>query len=221
LPDLPVVIVGNGGGYGYGVMGATHHALEDYGALLCLQNLRAFIPASDADVVAIVNCLMDSPHPAYLRLGVSELPKGFELPEYAPWRCVLPGRGPTMLAAGPIVGSMVEALSSLDEKERPAIWLVSELPISCPPDAFFDDLDRSDHLVVVEEHVANGGVGQMISHYLLLHSRAVTRFSHAYAKGYVSGLYGSQRFHRKECGLDADTILKSISPKSKSASSVG
>ena len=29
LHDLPVTIVGNGGGYGYGVMGATHHALED------------------------------------------------------------------------------------------------------------------------------------------------------------------------------------------------
>ena len=33
LHRLPVVLVGNGGGYGYGVMGATHHALEDYGAL--------------------------------------------------------------------------------------------------------------------------------------------------------------------------------------------
>ena len=41
LHNLPVVLVGNGGGYGYGVMGATHHALEDYGALLCLPHLRA------------------------------------------------------------------------------------------------------------------------------------------------------------------------------------
>src|SRR5262245_6852444 len=44
LPDLPVVLVGNGGGYGYGVMGSTHHALEDYGVLLTLSNLRAFVP---------------------------------------------------------------------------------------------------------------------------------------------------------------------------------
>ena len=29
LHRLPVRLVGNGGGYGYGVMGATHHALED------------------------------------------------------------------------------------------------------------------------------------------------------------------------------------------------
>ncbi len=36
LHNLPVVLVGNGGGYGYGVMGSTHHALEDYGVLLSL-----------------------------------------------------------------------------------------------------------------------------------------------------------------------------------------
>jgi transketolase len=195
-------------------MGATHHALEDYGALLCLQNLHAFIPASDADVVAIVNRLLDWPHPAYLRLGASELPRRFALLEYAPWRGVLPGRGPTILVAGPIVGSLVEPLSLLDQKERPALWLVSELPISNPPRKFLDDLQRSDHLVVVEEHVVAGGVGQMICHYLLSHSRPVRHFTHAYAQGYVSGLYGSQRFHRKESGLDPDAILKSLSVSS-------
>src|SRR3954447_24215130 len=50
LHRLPVALVGNGGGYAYGVMGATHHALEDYGALLGLPGLRAYVPAFDADL---------------------------------------------------------------------------------------------------------------------------------------------------------------------------
>src|SRR6202046_5262768 len=54
LHNLPVVFVGNGGGYGYGVMGSTHHALEDYGALLALPNMRAYIPAFDSDVSAVI-----------------------------------------------------------------------------------------------------------------------------------------------------------------------
>src|SRR4051812_46697344 len=45
LHKLPVILVGNGGGYGYGVMGATHHAIEDYGTLLVLQHMQAIIPA--------------------------------------------------------------------------------------------------------------------------------------------------------------------------------
>ena len=59
LHRLPVVLVGNGGGYGYGVMGATHHALEDYGALLCLPHLRAYVPAFDEDLRAMVERLFD------------------------------------------------------------------------------------------------------------------------------------------------------------------
>ena len=69
LHRLPVVLVGNGGGYGYGVMGASHHALEDYGALLCLQHMRAYVPAFDQDVAAQVQVLFAIDHPAYLRLG--------------------------------------------------------------------------------------------------------------------------------------------------------
>src|SRR3954466_2118465 len=70
LHKLPVVLVGNGGGYGYGVMGATHHALEDYGSLLCLPHLRAYIPAFDGVLSTLVDRLFSVPSPAYLRLGV-------------------------------------------------------------------------------------------------------------------------------------------------------
>src|SRR5882724_12349871 len=76
LHRLPVVLVGNGGGYGYGSMGATHHALEDYGALLCLPHLRAYIPAFDGDLRPITERLFAAPDAAYLRLGLSEQPEG-------------------------------------------------------------------------------------------------------------------------------------------------
>src|SRR3984893_2358782 len=79
LHGLPVVMVGNGGGYGYGVMGATHHALEDYGALLCLPRMRANVPAFDSDLQAQVKLLCEVSHPAYLRLGLSEEPSGVTL----------------------------------------------------------------------------------------------------------------------------------------------
>ena len=52
---LPVKLVGNGGGYGYGVMGPTHHAIEDYGVLLCLPNLSVFVPVFDEDLRAVVD----------------------------------------------------------------------------------------------------------------------------------------------------------------------
>jgi len=115
-----------------------------------------------------------------------------------------------MLVTGPIVGGIVEAVTHLEERERPSIWVLSELPLSCLPTEFLADLRRSGHLFVVEEHVLQGGVGQAISHRLLSISEPVQRFTHRVARGYVTGLYGSQKFHRKESLLDAASILAAL-----------
>ena len=205
--NLPVKLVGNGGGYGYGVMGSTHHALEDYGALLCLQNMHVFVPAFSADVPAIVDKLLDFLYPAYFRLGASEEPKDMELPAYAPWRKLLSGDGPTMLVVGPLVGPILAAARDLDVAHRPDLWVLTELPLHDIPAEFLADLKRSEHLFVVEEHVVQGGAGQMLAHHLLNLGQAPGQFTHRAAMGYLSGLYGSQKFHRAECGLDAESII--------------
>jgi transketolase len=210
LHGLPVVLVGNGGGYGYGVMGATHHALEDYGTLLGLPALRVFVPAFDGDVAALVPQLFAADHPSYLRLGVSEEPKGMDLPPYAPWRKLLSGRGATLLVAGPMAGGIVEAVRHLGPTQRPDVWLVSELPFDSVPEAFVADLRRSEDLLVVEEHVPRGGVAQMLAHHLLANGIAPRRFASRSAQGYLSGRYGSQKFHRRECGLDPASILRHL-----------
>ena len=212
MHDLPVRLTGNGGGYAYGVMGMTHHALGDYGALLCLPNMNVFVPAFAQDVAVMIRKLMDFDHPAYLRLGRAEEPKGFALPPYAPWRRLLSGGGPTMLVVGPLAGGFIEPLAAFDERRRPAFWVLTELPVdiqSIPKD-FLADLRRSRHLLVVEEHVAHGGAGQALASMLSTMGKMPPKFTHRHALGYVSGLYGSQRFHRKECGLDPESIVAAL-----------
>ncbi len=208
LHRLPVTLVGTGGGYGYGVMGATHHALEDYGSLLCLPNLRAYLPAFDRDVPDLVERLFWVNHPAYLRLGVSEEPPGVEVPSYAPWRRLMEGPSWVVIVAGPLVGGIWKALQVLEAARRPTLWLVGELPIDALPGAFLADVRRIEKLLVIEEHVAQGGVGQMLASALLRQGINLQRFETRCALGYPSGRYGSQKFHRQECGLDPDSILR-------------
>jgi transketolase len=210
LHDLPVRIVGNGGGYGYGVMGSTHHALEDYGTLLGLQHLTAFVPAFARDVTDIVTKLQTFEHPAYLRLGAVEESKDLAVPEYAPWRRLVTGGGEALLVIGPVAGKLIDAVSQIDESARPNLWVVTELPLRDLPGEFLADVRRRDALLVVEEHVVQGGLGQMIAHRLLSMGMAPRRFLHRAAKGYCSGLYGSQKFHRKECGLDPQSIMADL-----------
>ena len=94
LHKLPVVLVGNGGGYGYGVMGATHHALEDYGALLCLPHIRAYVPAFDADVRAMTSELFSIGTRPTSGLGFRRSRRMW------PLRHILPGASFRMASAG-------------------------------------------------------------------------------------------------------------------------
>ena len=212
LHGLPVKLVGNGGGYAYGVMGATHHALEDYGTLLCLPKMSAFVPAFAADVPAIIGALFSHPGPAYLRLGRDEKPSASALPAYAPWRRLLKGGGPAILVVGPLVGPIWEAAAALPEARRPNLWVLTELPVRAEalPAEFLDDVRRAARLIVVEEHAAQGGAGHALAAALAVLGKTPPRFTHHHARGYPSGLYGSQAFHRKESGLDPAAVLADL-----------
>ncbi|MEZ4901481.1 MAG: hypothetical protein R2822_06825 [Spirosomataceae bacterium] len=77
LHNLPVFLVGNGGGYGYGIMGSTHHAIEDLACLSSLQNVRTWIPAFSDEVEPVLERIVAAGRPAYLRLGMGGLtPEG-------------------------------------------------------------------------------------------------------------------------------------------------
>jgi transketolase len=212
LHDLPVKLVGNGGGYAYGVMGASHHAIEDYSILLSLPNMRVFVPAFGADIPPIVEKLLALPHPAYLRLGRDEKPADLELKAYAPWRKLLEGRGPTLLIVGPLAGGILGTLQKLPEPKRPSVWVLTELPLDekTMPREFLEDLGRSGHLMVAEEHIAHGGAGEALCRFLLLKGAPPRRFNHYTAQGYLSNYYGSQKFHREESGLTAENIMKDL-----------
>lgn len=213
LHGLPVRLLGNGGGYGYGVMGPTHHALEDYGVLLTLPGMTAYVPAFDEDVAAVVERAAAGRGPAYIRLGRGELPAGVVAPEYAPWRCLRAGSGAVVIAAGPLAGVAMAALADLPEP-GPALWVAGELPLSAapPPAALVAAIAASGRLCVIEEHVSQGGLGAMLASWALTAGIAVPRFRHLFARGYPSGLYGSQAFHRRESGLDAESIRAAVVP---------
>ena len=100
-------------------MGSSHHALEDYGSLLTLPHMRAFVPAFDSDVSTMIPTLMQSNGPVYLRLGLSEEPKGWQVPPYAPWRKLLErqGFGPSWSWATP--GRYVDCIATISRSRSP------------------------------------------------------------------------------------------------------
>jgi transketolase len=212
---LPVKLIGNGGGYGYGVMGPTHHAIEDYGVLLTLSTMQVFIPAFDEDVEAVLEAAGNSQFPAYLRLGRGEIPEGFKVPDYAPWRQLTAGEGMTVIVAGPLVGTYIKAFMNLPEIQRPNLWAVTELPLTLHalPAVLLKQLATQRGLCVVEEHVQRGGLGSELALLLLEKNLLVGSFHHLYARAHHYASYGSQNFLRTQSGLDANTVLSVVRDK--------
>ena len=126
LHKLPVKLVGNGGGYGYGIMGATHHALEDVGAMRVLPNMRLYVPLTAADVAAVVSMMAQDPLPNYLRLNTRRADSG-RGPAFAPWRRLKTGGRCVVIGMGPVLGNLYELgdPALLDELE---IWSVGTFP---------------------------------------------------------------------------------------------
>lgn len=212
FPNLPVKLIGNGGGYGYGVMGPTHHAIEDYGVLLTLPHMRVFIPVFNQDIDSILKRAGEILHPSYIRLGRDEAPLGYTVPEYAPWRQLTYGGGVVVIVAGPIAGTYIEPFQCIPEDIRPNLWIVTELPLEAAslPTELIQQISSRRRVCVVEEHVRRGGLGSELGLLLLDNKIEVTIFDHLYARAHHYATSGSQHFLRSQSGLDAKHVLAAI-----------
>jgi transketolase len=198
LHRLPVKLVGNGGGYGYGIMGPTHHALEDVGAMRVLPNLRLYLPLTGEDLPRVVEMMADDPLPNYLRLNAAaSIPDG--TPPFAPWRKIKPGRSCVVMGMGPVLANLYDVdRALLDELE---IWNVGVLPLEDLPPDLLASIRQKQRVVIVEEHYRACGLAEALSYVLLAQGVCPASFTSLHAKGYPSGRYGSQRWHQEESGL--------------------
>ncbi len=210
--NLPVKLIGNGGGYGYGVMGPTHHAIEDYGVMLTLPNMSVYAPVFDEDLGTVIDRASASKRPAYLRMGRGEPPKGFVVPAYAPWRQLTRGQGAVVIAVGPLAGTYIEAFEQLPVERRPNLWAVAELPIeqSPMPVELLAQMAAASGLCVAEEHVQRGGFGSELLLHLANRQVPVRGFRHLYARAHHFERYGSQGFLRRQAALDVTSMLSAL-----------
>src|SRR4051812_18754458 len=69
LHDLPVRLIGNGGGYVYAPLGPTHEAIEDIAIMRALPNMTVTAVCDADEMTRLMNASLDWPHPIYIRLA--------------------------------------------------------------------------------------------------------------------------------------------------------
>lgn len=206
-----VKIIGNGGGYGYGIMGATHHSLEDIALLSSLKGMRCLVPRSDEDVSGACDSMMSVKGPAYLRLNSGSEAQLLSRQDFSSIRSEDIGSGPfdlVIFALGPMVLHVVKALKVQGQKAK--VFSVSELPLFELRKDMVDAIRDAKAIWVFEEHVARGGLGEHLCWHAARAGLQLKNFQHVYALGYPNGLYGNQNYHQEQSGLSVDALVSRV-----------
>jgi transketolase len=166
MTGAPVKLVGVGAGYAYGVMGPTHHAIEDLALMRSLPGMTVLTPADPREAAAATRAALRIDGPVYLRLGKNGeedvVPNGVSYePGVARWirrgdRATIASVGtalPVALAAADILAADglragVLHFGSLKPFDTAAVHAAA---MAAPP------------IVTVEEHNRDGGFGSAVA----------------------------------------------------------
>ncbi len=211
LHKMPVLLVGNGGGYGYGIMGSTHHAISDLACLGSLPNMTSWVPAFTDDVPTMLTEIMSERSPSYLRLGNSKSSFQPQL-RSGHFNQVLRSAQPliTIIVLGPLVSNVLDALDKKNMRASADIFTAIRFPILALSENVEASIRATAKVLVIEEHVKHGGLAQAISCQMAEKNLKTDRFIALNAEEYPSGTYGDQRFHQHESGLDVHGISDAL-----------
>ena len=210
--QLPVRIVGIGGGFEYGTQGLTHHALEDVGVLRVQPGITIVVPADAAQAASALQATWDLPGPVYYRVGkddravVAGLDGRFALGRIEEVRS---GRDAVLLASGAIATEALAAAGMLSSQGiDAAVYVVAGLQ-PAPAEALATALGDVPFAVTVEAHSVVGGLGSLVAEVIAERSLAC-RLVRCGVRSTPDGVSGSQAFMQTRHGIDAEGLAASV-----------
>ncbi len=209
--NMPVYLVGNGGGYGYGIMGSSHHAIEDIACLSGLPNIRCYVPAFVEDMHVCLDEMFARRAPAYFRLGLGKkMPEYLSIRDFGAAGTENQKSELTIVAQSPVANNLVAALNGHPFKDRVELFIVNKMPVHQLPGELSASIARTKNVLTIEEHISIGGLGSAVSLLVNENSLPINKFISLHAEGYPNGLIGSQSYHQQISGLDEENISRII-----------
>jgi transketolase len=210
--NLPVTVVGVGGGYSYGTNGPTHHALEDIGAMRTLPNMTVLCPGDPVEAELSVRAIGSHTGPVYLRLGRAGDPVVHrDPPDFRIGRAITIQQGTdcTLISTGGILPVVVEASRRLREHSVQA-RVVSMHTVKPLDSATLEECcTGGDPVFTIEEHGPAGGLGSAIGEWLV-ERQIPCRLISITTREQFAHRSGSQSFLRAEDGLSGQQIAERV-----------
>ncbi|MEM3609792.1 MAG: transketolase C-terminal domain-containing protein [Candidatus Anstonellales archaeon] len=218
--NLPIIIVGSGGGLCYGALGPTHHSIEDIGIMRSLPNMEIYCPA---DQLEAKKCILRSyalKKPSYIRLGRGNEQKLHSDAEDIDLLngCFLKnGDEALIITSGIIAKNCLEAATYLKEKFNVDCAVLTFPYINAITKNKVKELIlRWDKLIVVEEHSYENGIGQLIGYQIanLMSESDISqkniRFKHLGIAHNFVNVVGNHDYLKKRLGLDTEGLISQL-----------
>lgn len=209
LHNLPIRLIGNGGGYVYAPLGPTHQAIEDIAIFRAMPNMTIIAPADADEMNRLMPQTLDWPGPIYIRLA-----KGYDPVVSSDARPFSIGKAITMregddaliVTTGVTTRIGMEAALLLEERGIGATLLHMHTIKPLDTKAVIAHASGKRAVVTVEEHTVIGGLGSAVAETLLEAGVAPPAFRRFGIADLFARKYGSQSDLMRSCGLDPDTV---------------
>src|SRR5215471_10281435 len=173
LHDLPVRLIGNGGGLVYAPLGPTHLAIEDIAIMRALPNMAVVAVCDAQEMQAFMNVSLGWPHPIYIRLAkggdpvVSRKENGFAIGKAIPMRRARARRPVVLMATGVMTTNSLAAAELLEREGIDAAVLHIHTVKPLDEAAVLEHAAGAALVVTVEEGVGIGGLGSAVTDLLV------------------------------------------------------
>ena len=166
LHNLPIRLIGIGGGFSYGHAGPTHYALEDLTILRTQPAVTVIAPADRSQTRTALRSMTQHPGPVYYRIDKNERPDVPGLAgRFALGRpeLIRSGRDVLLLSTGTITYDVLKAADQLaSEGLSAAVAVMAHLPFE-PNEELITFVSEYPAAVTVEEGSTAGGLGSTIA----------------------------------------------------------
>ena len=165
LHNLPVRLIGNGGGLVYAPLGPTHQATDDIALMRNLPNMTIIAPCDAYEMEKLMMQTLNWKHPTYIRLAkggdeiIGNANQNYQIGKGVVYKEAKDG---LFITTGIMAQKALKAAFDLDS-EYMKVGLL-HLPTIKPldEDLIIQLLDKTKNIIVVEEHSVIGGLGSSI-----------------------------------------------------------
>ena len=211
--NLPVVIVGVGGGLSYAENGATHQSCDDIALMRVLPNMKIICPGDALEAAAALKKALEQDSPVYLRLGKKGEPAVHQKPpDFTIGKAMVisKGRRVCLIAVGNMLPTAVETAKKLKEHGIAAEVVSFHTAKPLDEELLRDAFSRFSIVATIEEHSIVGGVGSAAAQLLAQEPCKKARLLEFAIPDKFFHKAGRQQYARDCFGLSADNICGEI-----------